>query len=44
MKKYYDIPEERLACMIDWSKGGSLEDAKKYLENDNIREISKKRA
>ncbi len=39
-KKYYDLPNSRLVCEIDWEKGGTLEQAKKVL-GDDIREISK---
>lgn len=43
MRKYYDIPDERLVCMINWENGyGTLKQAKKYFNNDNVREISLK--
>lgn len=42
MKKYYDIPGDKLVAMLDWKPGhGDLEQAKKYLGDDNIREITK---
>lgn len=42
MKKYYDLPNTRLVAMLDWEKGGSLEEARKYLKSDKeVREISK---
>ena len=42
MKKYYDIPNERLVCMLDWEEGfGSLEQAKRFFGTENVREITK---
>lgn len=41
MKKYYDLPNSRLVAMLDWKKGGSLEEAKKYLSDLDVREISR---
>lgn len=41
MKKYYDLPNSRLVAMLDWKKGGSLEEAMKYLSDKDVREISK---
>lgn len=42
MKKYYDLPEERIVAMLDWKEGhGSFEEAKAYFKSE-IREISKK--
>jgi hypothetical protein len=42
MKKYYDLPNSRLVAMLDWKRGGSLEEAKKYLSDPDVREITKK--
>lgn len=41
MKKYYDLPNSRLVAMLDWEKGGTLEEAKKYLSDSDVREISR---
>lgn len=41
MKKYYDMPNSRLVAMLDWKKGGTLEEAKKYLSDPEVREISR---
>lgn len=41
MKKYYDLPNERLVAMLEWNKGyGTLEEAKSYFKSE-CREISK---
>lgn len=40
MKKYYDLPNSRSVAMLDWKKGGTLEEAKKYLSDPDVREIS----
>lgn len=42
MIKYYDMPNSRLVAMLDWKKGGTLEQAKEYLSDKDVREITKK--
>lgn len=43
MKKYYDLPNSRLVAMLEWNDGfGTLEQAKEYFNDKDVREISKK--
>ncbi len=42
MKKYYDMPNSKLVAMLEWKKGqGTIEQAREYLSDKDIREISK---
>lgn len=43
MKKYYDMPNRKIVAMLDWNDGyGTLEHAKEYLTDKDVREISRK--
>lgn len=43
MKKYYDMPNSKIVAMLDWNDGyGTLDEAKEYLSDKDVREISKK--
>lgn len=42
MKKYYDMPNSKLVAMLDWNDGyGTLDEAREYLSDKDVREISK---
>ena len=43
MKKYYDMPNSKIVAMLDWKDGyGTLEEAREYLSDIDVKEISKK--
>ena len=42
MKKYYELIGLNLVTEIEWLRSSSIEEAKKVLKHNNIREISYK--